>query len=80
MTVLVTTKYGEEAEAMCSSLAIMQRGRIRAEGTPAELKASVGPDATLDAVFRHYAGDALDTDSGETLRNVRSARRTARLG
>jgi ABC-2 type transport system ATP-binding protein len=78
MTVLVTTHYMEEADALCHRLAIMHRGQIRAEGTPAELKASVGPDATLDSVFRHYAGGDLEAESGETLRNVRSARRTAR--
>jgi ABC-2 type transport system ATP-binding protein len=78
MTVLVTTHYMEEADALCHRLAIMHRGHIRAEGTPAELKASVGPGATLDTVFRHYAGGDLDENSGETLRNVRSARRTAR--
>jgi ABC-2 type transport system ATP-binding protein len=80
MTVLLTTHYMEEADALCHRLAIMHRGRIRAEGSPAQLKAAVGPGATLDAVFRHYAGGDLEADSGETLRNVRSARRTARGG
>jgi len=80
MTVLVTTHYMEEADTLCDRLAIMYRGSIRAEGTPEELKAAVGPGATLDAVFRHYAGGELDENSGETLRNVRSARRAARLG
>jgi ABC-2 type transport system ATP-binding protein len=78
MTVLVTTHYMEEADALCRRLAIMHHGRIRAEGTPAELKASVAPNAALDDVFRHYAGGGLQDESGESLRQVRSARRTAR--
>jgi len=78
MTVLVTTHYMEEADALCHRLAIMHHGTIRAEGTPAELKNSVSPEATLDDVFRHYAGGDLDGDTGESLRQVRSARRTAR--
>jgi ABC-2 type transport system ATP-binding protein len=78
MTVLVTTHYMDEADALCHRLAIMHHGRIRAEGTPRELKDSVCPGATLDDVFRHYAGDRLEDDSGESLRQVRSARRTAR--
>jgi len=34
----------------------MHRGTIRASGTPAELKATLGDGATLDDVFRHYTG------------------------
>jgi ABC-2 type transport system ATP-binding protein len=77
MTVLVTTHYMEEADALCHRLAIMHHGRIRAEGPPRELKDSVDPDASLNDVFRHYAGDDLD-EGGDSLRQVRSARRTAR--
>ncbi|HEV3357114.1 MAG TPA: ATP-binding cassette domain-containing protein [Pseudonocardiaceae bacterium] len=82
MTVLVTTHYMDEAQAHCDRIALMHRGRIRAEGTPADLKASVGPDATLDDVFRATTGDDLgSSESGERMSNVRSARRTAnRLG
>jgi ABC-2 type transport system ATP-binding protein len=81
MTVLLTTHYMEEADALCHRLAIMHHGRIRAAGSPGELKASVGLDATLDDVFRHYAGGDLEEEGGESLRQVRSARRTAgRLG
>lgn len=78
MAVLVTTHYMDEADTLCHRLAIMHHGRLRAAGTPGELKDSVGPDATLDAVFRHYAGGDLEEDGGESLRQVRSARRTAR--
>jgi ABC-2 type transport system ATP-binding protein len=78
MTVLVTTHYMDEADALCNRLAIMHHGTIRAEGTPQQLKEAVGSEATLDDVFRHFAGGDLKDDSGESLRQVRSARRTAR--
>jgi ABC-2 type transport system ATP-binding protein len=78
MTVLVTTHYMDEADQQCDRIALMHRGRIRAEGTPTELKAMVGDDATLDDVFRATTGDDLGTNSGERMRDVRSARRTAR--
>jgi ABC-2 type transport system ATP-binding protein len=76
MTVLVTTHYMEEAQAHCDRVALMDRGRIRAAGTPDELRASVGPQASLDDVFRHYTGNELQ--SGEVFRDVRATRRTAR--
>jgi len=36
-TVLLTTHYMEEAERLCERVAVMDHGRIIAEGTPAEL-------------------------------------------
>jgi len=40
--VLYTTHYMEEAEALCDRLAIMDHGRLIAQGTLAELRALVG--------------------------------------
>ena len=37
-------------------VALMHLGRIRAEGSPEELKAELGPDATLEDVFRQLHG------------------------
>src|SRR5580765_1173002 len=48
MTVLITTHGMDEAEELCDQLAIMHLGKVAAIGKPADLKASVGPDATLD--------------------------------
>jgi len=76
--ILLVSADLKEILALCDRIAVIDKGLIVAEGTPGELKASVGPEATLDTVFRHYAGSDLETDSGETLRDVRSARRTAR--
>lgn len=83
MTILLTTHYMEEAERLCDRIALMHLGSRRAMGTPAELKATVGSDATLEDVFRHFAGGELrdEQEGGGGLRAVRGARRTAkRLG
>jgi ABC-2 type transport system ATP-binding protein len=43
-TMFLTTHYMEEADRLCRRLAIIDDGRIAVEGTPAELKRSVGAD------------------------------------
>jgi ABC-2 type transport system ATP-binding protein len=42
ITILLSTSYLDEADYLCNRLAIMDKGRIIATGTPEELKASVG--------------------------------------
>jgi ABC-2 type transport system ATP-binding protein len=41
-TVLLTTQYLDEADQLADRIAVIDRGRVIAEGTPGELKASVG--------------------------------------
>jgi ABC-2 type transport system ATP-binding protein len=79
-TIVFTTHLMEEADHLCSRLAIMHRGRVVASGTPRDLKAAIGgSETTMDDVFIHYAGGALE--SGGTYRETSQARRTAkRLG
>src|SRR4051794_33921268 len=45
MTILLTTHYLEEADRLASQLAIVDRGRIVARGTPDELKGELRGDA-----------------------------------
>jgi ABC-2 type transport system ATP-binding protein len=45
LTILLTTHYMEEADQLASHVAIVDRGRIVTEGSPAELKASLHGDA-----------------------------------
>ncbi|HTT35270.1 MAG TPA: ATP-binding cassette domain-containing protein [Thermoplasmata archaeon] len=44
VTVLLTSHYMEEAEALCDRVSIIDRGRFVASGTPNELKARVRAD------------------------------------
>jgi ABC-2 type transport system ATP-binding protein len=46
-TILLTTHYMEEADALCDRLAIIDRGRLLALDTPARLKQNVGIDAMV---------------------------------
>lgn len=79
-TIVLTTHYMEEADSLCSRVAIMHLGKVAALGTPLELKASLGGDEiSLDDVFAHYTGAELE--SGGSYRETFRARRTAqRLG
>jgi ABC-2 type transport system ATP-binding protein len=77
-TLFVTTHYMDEAEEHCDRVAILQRGHLVALGSPAGLKAQVGPEASLDDVFAHFTGGAVETGEGgyrDTLRARRTARR-----
>jgi len=47
MTIFLTTQYLEEADALADRVGIIARGRIVAEGTPTQLKRSVGSDLIL---------------------------------
>jgi ABC-2 type transport system ATP-binding protein len=79
MTVLITTHGMDEADVLCDQLAIMHLGKVAAIGTPADLKASVGPEATLEDVFVHFSGGTIQEEG--SYRDVRATRRTAsRLG
>jgi ABC-2 type transport system ATP-binding protein len=47
MTIFLTTQYLEEADALADRVGIIATGRIVAEGTPADLKRSVGSDVII---------------------------------
>src|SRR5215211_3400990 len=54
LTILLTTHYMEEADRLASHVAIVDRGRVVAQGSPAELKASLHGEA----VHVELEGDA----------------------
>ncbi|HZR91986.1 MAG TPA: ATP-binding cassette domain-containing protein [Gaiellaceae bacterium] len=63
VTVFLTTQYLEEADVLCDRVGIIDQGRIVAEGTPAELKATIGRP-TVDVVpadheQRHRVAEVL---------------------
>lgn len=85
MTVLLTTHYMEEADALCDRVALMHHGALRAVGTPDVLKAQISTGssgATLEDVFRHYAATGLDdatpAEESGSIREIRSSRKVAR--
>jgi ABC-2 type transport system ATP-binding protein len=47
VTIFLTTQYLEEADRLAGRVGIIDRGRIVAEGTPAELKRSIGDDLVV---------------------------------
>jgi ABC-2 type transport system ATP-binding protein len=70
-TVFLTTQYLEEADQLCSRLAIIDDGLIVREGTPDELKAelrqrsSLDHDPTLDDVFLDATGRTREPVAGQ---------------
>jgi ABC-type multidrug transport system ATPase subunit len=57
-TMLLTTQYLEEADRFADLLYLLDHGKVIAAGTPAQLKASAGADATLDEAFLALTGQA----------------------
>ena len=52
-SVFLTTHYLEEADALCDRLAIIDHGRIVAEGSPADLKREISGDVLTIGVNGH---------------------------
>lgn len=71
-TVLLTTQYLDEADQLADRIAVIDRGRVVAEGTVDELKASVGTSALHLRV--HHTQDIADArDIVEQVLDVRSS-------
>ena len=58
--VVFSTHYMDEAEDVCDRIALVSGGHLAALGTPPELKARQGPNATLDDVFTELTGARVD--------------------
>jgi len=69
VTVLLTTHYIEEADALCDRIAIIDQGKIIAEGTPSELKARVRAD-----IVQLETSDGLDPKVLSALAGVEEVR------
>jgi ABC-2 type transport system ATP-binding protein len=65
ITIFLTTQYLEEADKLADTVAIIDRGRIAAEGSPARLKAGLGGES-INLLFdtRQHAEQALTELSG----------------
>ena len=76
-TMIVTSHLMNEIDEFCDRIALIANGRIVAVGTPAELKAKVGPDATLDDVFVRLV-TPTDGEREGSYGDVRRTRRAIR--
>jgi ABC-2 type transport system ATP-binding protein len=50
-TVIFSTHLLDQAEKLCDRVAVVNHGRIAAEGTLAELRQQFGADASLESLF-----------------------------
>jgi len=72
-TVLLTTHYMDEAERLCDRVAIVDKGKVIAQGAPRELIASLG----AQQVVEFSTEQPLAPEDWGGLPSVRSARRSA---
>jgi ABC-2 type transport system ATP-binding protein len=63
VTVFLTTHYMDEAERVAGRLAVIDHGRIVAQGTPQELKEQTGSDS-LEQAFLKLTGTQIRDDDG----------------
>jgi ABC-2 type transport system ATP-binding protein len=70
VTVFLTTHYMEEAERVAHRIAIMDHGRIVAQGTSAELKKLTGADS-LEKAFLALTGTSIREEEGGSIVRMR---------
>ncbi|MGD0167713.1 MAG: ATP-binding cassette domain-containing protein [Gaiellaceae bacterium] len=70
LTILLTTHYLEEADQLAASLAILDRGKVVATGSPEELKAELEGD-TIHVELREDAADGKIRAALEGIRGIR---------
>lgn len=71
ITVVMTTNYLDEADQLCDRIAILDQGRIKALGSPTELKVGLGGDIVSLTIREHDRVEALGT-AIRSLASVRS--------
>jgi ABC-2 type transport system ATP-binding protein len=70
VTVFLTTHYMEEAERVAHRIAIMDHGRIIAQGSAAELKQQTGADS-LEQAFLAMTGTSIREEEGGSIVRMR---------
>jgi daunorubicin resistance ABC transporter ATP-binding subunit len=63
-TILLTTHYMEEAEALCDRIAVVDHGKILAEGTVDELKENAGAVTVVTVRYEQPVPDGLPERAG----------------
>jgi ABC-2 type transport system ATP-binding protein len=59
-TILLTTHYMFEADALCDRIAVINRGEIVAEGTPTQLKSRVAAGSVVEVEVYGVAEEAVE--------------------
>ncbi len=59
ITIILTTHYLDEVEALCDRIAVMANGQLKALGTAAALKEQTGKDKLEDAFVAIVGGDGV---------------------
>lgn len=77
MTVFFTTHYMEEAERAAQQVAIIDHGKIIAEGSPSELKSRTGKTSLEDA-FLELTGKTIRAEDASTADIMRARHRMFR--
>jgi daunorubicin resistance ABC transporter ATP-binding subunit len=62
-SILLTTHYMEEADALCERVAIIDQGKVLADDSPDELKRSIGADTIITVVFDGDAAGLVEAVS-----------------
>ncbi len=73
-TILITTHDMDEADRLCDTIAFMYMGKIVRIGSPDQLKAELGEEATLGDVFVKYTGTSIN--AGGNYADAKETRRT----
>ena len=73
VTVFFTTHYMEEADNIAERIAIIDRGRIIAEGSGQELKDKTATDS-LEGAFLALTGKTLREEAGDSMDQMRQVR------
>jgi ABC-2 type transport system ATP-binding protein len=74
-TVLLTTHYMEEAARLCDRVAIVDRGKVIATGTPRELIASLGAEHVVEFAVDESLAGAVPAAGFESLPTVEKVAR-----
>lgn len=79
MTILLTTQYLEEADALADRVAIIDAGQIQVEGSPAELKRAVSAESINITFDTHELADRAGGVLAQLATQIQRDRETLRL-
>ena len=72
-TVLFSTHLLDQAQRLCSRVAVVHHGRLAAEGSLAELQSRFGASESLESLFFHLTESAMDDAAPATIAEAAGA-------